>query len=209
MSFHTDSTTRRSFLRFGGSALALPFLETFASGKALSAAPPKRMVFLGGGFGFTKDTFYPKKAGRFDQIGMTEGLSPLARHQNDITMVTNLTNLGASDPHGGSTSYLTGANVAGTPGKRFHNSISCDQIAAQHLGKDTRFASLVLSAKEADGGANSGHGKGLSLAWDDSGNPIPGINRPIDLSAPSSRIPVIPVKNWMPGSRKSRAFSIW
>ncbi|MGC6465762.1 MAG: DUF1552 domain-containing protein [Akkermansiaceae bacterium] len=181
MSFHTDSTTRRSFLRFGGSALALPFLETFASGKALSTAPPKRMVFLGGGFGFTKDTFYPKKAGRFDQIGMTEGLSPLARHQNDITMVTNLTNLGASDPHGGSTSYLTGANVAGTPGKRFHNSISCDQIAAQHLGKDTRFASLVLSAKEADGGANSGHGKGLSLAWDDSGNPIPGINRPIDL----------------------------
>ncbi|MDA7888423.1 DUF1552 domain-containing protein [Akkermansiaceae bacterium] len=181
MSFHTNSTTRRSFLRLGSSVLALPFLETFASAKAASATPPKRMIFLGGGFGFTKDTFYPKQAGKFSEIGMTEGLSPLARHQNDITMVTNLTNLGASDPHGGSTSYLTGANVAGTPGKRFHNSISCDQIAAQHTGKDTRFSSLVLSAKEADGGSNSGHGKGLSLAWDDSGNPIPGINRPLDL----------------------------
>ena len=181
MSFQTDSTTRRSFLCLGGSVLALPFLESFASAKAAAATPPKRMIFLGGGFGFTKDTFYPKEAGTFEKIGMTEGLAPLARHKNDLTMVTNLTNLGASDPHGGSTSYLTGANVAGTPGKRFHNSISCDQVAAQHLGKDTRFASLVLSANEADGGSNSGHGAGLSLSWDESGNPIPGINKPLDL----------------------------
>ena len=181
MSFETNSTTRRSFLRLGSSVLAVPFLETFAAPKVAAAAPRKRMIFLGGGFGFTKDTFYPKKAGSFSEIGMTEGLAPLARHKDEITMVTNLTNLGASDPHGGSTSYLTGANVAGTPGKRFHNSISCDQFVARHLGKDTRFSSLVLSAKEADGGSNSGHGKGLSLSWDDSGNPIPGINRPLDL----------------------------
>ncbi len=179
MSFSTNSTTRRSFLRVGSSVIALPFLESFA--KTKTVVPPKRMIFLGGGFGFTKDTFYPKQAGRFAEIGMTEGLSPLARHKDDITMVTNLTNLGASNPHGGSTSYLTGANVAGTPGKRFHNSISCDQVAAEHLGKDTRYASLVLSAKESDGGSNSGHGAGLSLSWDESGNPIPGINKPLDL----------------------------
>lgn len=181
MSFHSHSATRRSFFRLGGSVLALPFLETFASAKSVAAAPAKRMIFLGGGFGFTRDTFYPKKAGRFSDIGMTEGLSPLARHQNDFTMVSNLTNLGASDPHGGSTSYLTGANVAGTPGKRFHNSISCDQVVARQIGRDTRFPALVLSAKEADGGQNSGHGKGLSLSWDDTGNPIPGITRPLDL----------------------------
>lgn len=161
--------------------LALPFLETFAAPKAALATPSKRMIFLGGGFGFTKDSFYPTKAGPFEQIGMTEGLSPLERHKNDFTMVSNLTNLGATNPHGGSTSYLTGANVAGTPGKRFHNSISCDQIAAQHLGQDTRYASLVLSAKESDGLQNSGHGNGLSLSWDESGNPIPGIERPLDL----------------------------
>ncbi len=161
--------------------LAVPFLETFASAKATAAAPPKRMIFLGGGFGFTKDTFYPEKAGRFSEIGLTEGLAPLKRHQDDITMVTNLTNLGATDPHGGSVSYLTGANVAGTPGKRFHNSISCDQVAAQHLSQNTRFSSLTLSAKESDGGQNSGHGQGLSLSWDDSGNPLPGINKPIEL----------------------------
>ena len=102
----------------------------------------------------------------------------MKRHQNDISMVTNLTNMGASNPHGGSLSYLTGANVAGTPGKRFHNSdlmrSDCWQATS---AADTRFASLTLSANEADGNSNSGHGGGLSLAWDESGNPIPG-NRP-------------------------------
>ena len=184
MPYFTHTTSRRSFLRMGSSFLALPFLESVAAkvgADTSSPSPPKRMIFLGGGFGFTKNTFYPKKAGSFAEIGMTEGLSPLARHMNDITMVSNLTNIGATDPHGGSVSYLTGANVAGTPGKRFHNSISCDQIVAEHLGKDTRFQSLVLSAKEADGSQNSGHGRGLSLSWDEAGKPIPGINRPLDL----------------------------
>lgn len=179
--FITHSATRRSFLRAGSTVLAIPFLETFASAADSSKAPPKRVIFLGGGFGFTADTFYPKQAGRFSEIGLTEGLAPLQRHQDDITMVANMTNVGATDPHGGSVSYLTGANVEGTPGKRFHNSISCDQLIARHLGSETRFASLTLSANESDGGQNSGHGKGLSLAWDDAGNPVPGINRPIDL----------------------------
>ncbi len=161
--------------------LAVPFLETFATAAAATTTPPKRMVFIGTGFGFTKDSFYPNEPGRFSQIGLTEGLKPLKRHQDDITMVANLTNLGASNPHGGSVSYLTGANVAGTPGKRFFNSISCDQLAARHLGQNTRFPSLSLSAIEPDGGQNSGHGPGLSLSWDDSGNPIPGINRPLEL----------------------------
>ena len=177
---HIHPVTRRSFLRAGSALLALPGLESLASA-TMPGAPPTRMIFLGGGFGFTKDSFYPTKAGAFTEIGLTEGLAPLARHQQDITMVTNLTNLGATDPHGGSCSYLTGANVAGTPGKRFHNSISCDQLAARQLGADNRFPSLVLSAKEPDGSQNSGHGPGLSLSWDDSGNPIPGIERPLDL----------------------------
>lgn len=179
--FISNSQTRRSFLRTGSYCLALPFLETFATAAATSAAPPKRMIFLGGGFGFTKETFFPTEAGRFSEIGLTEGLMPLKRHQEDITMVANLTNLGATDPHGGSVSYLTGANVSGTAGKRFFNSISCDQLAAKHLGNDTRYSSLVLTSKESDGGQNSGHGKGLSLAWDDSGNPLPGYSQPLEL----------------------------
>lgn len=178
--FITNPISRRSFFRVSGTLLSLPFLESFASAQTVTGAAPKRMIFLGGGFGFTKQTFFPKKAGRFADIGLTQGLMPLERHMDDLTMVSNLTNIGATNPHGGSTSYLTGANVTGTPGKRFHNSISCDQFAAKQLGKETRFASLVLSAKEKDNMQNSGHGHGKSLSWDETGNPIQGLNRPID-----------------------------
>lgn len=171
--FVTDVTSRRSFMRLGSAVLAVPFLESFAGAK-VPPAPPKRVVFLGGGFGFTSKSFYPKQAGKLTDVGMTEGLAPLQRHFADMTMVSNLTNLGATDPHGGSSSYLTCAVQS-------RNTISCDQMLAEQLGKDTRYPSLVLSAKEKDGGQNSGHGSGLSLSWDESGNPIPGVNRPIGL----------------------------
>ena len=174
--FVTNSATRRSFLKGTAACLAVPFLETFATAQVAAATPPKRMIFFGSGFGFTKETFYPTKAGRFSEIGLTEGLSPLERHRDDITMVSNLTNLGATNPHGGSVSYLTGANVAGTPGKQFFNSVSCDQVAARHLGTATRFPSLALSDAK-----NDGHGTGLSLSWDEAGNPIPGLESPRDL----------------------------
>lgn len=169
--FQTNSATRRSFLKVSGSVLALPFLETFAGPIKSTPIPPKRAIFLGGGFGFTKQSFYPKHAGRFAEIGMTQGLAPLERHKNDITMVSNLTNIGATNPHGGSVVYLTGQK--GSP--------SCDQLIAEKLSADTRYGSLVLSSKESDGGQNSGHGGGLSLSYDTRGNTMPGIEKPIDL----------------------------
>ena len=169
--------SRRSFLRLGSSCIALPFLETFAGATLAVNSPPKRMVFFNVGNGFTKETFYPIKGGSFSDIGLTEGLAPLKEHQNDFTMIANLTNLGATNPHAGCTSFLTGANVEGTPGKTFFNSVSCDQIAAQHLGKETRFPSLILTTSES----NSGYGPGLSMSWTADGNPMPGIVGAFDL----------------------------
>ena len=51
--------------------LSVPFLETFASAKELKSLAPKRLVFLGGGYGFTYQSFYPTAAGAFSKIGMT------------------------------------------------------------------------------------------------------------------------------------------
>ena len=174
MSIHIHN--RRAFLKAGSTALALPLLDSICDAKDL-ATRPKRILMIGCGFGFTKDTFFPTEAGRFADLGMTEGMKPLERHQDDITMVSNLTNLGASSPHSGSTSYLTGANVQGTPGKKFHNSISLDQVVAREIGQDTRFPTLTLSGKSN----KDGHGPGLSLAWSDKGHPIPGNTNPVDL----------------------------
>jgi hypothetical protein len=53
---------RRHFLRGAGSLIALPALESIGFRRFASAAdlapvtPPKRMVFLGFGFGVTQET---------------------------------------------------------------------------------------------------------------------------------------------------------
>lgn len=148
--------------------LSLPFLETFATAKEAKAMAPKRMVFLGGGFGFTQETFYPTKSGKFSKIGLTEGLKPLENHKDDITMIGNLTNPKINDPHAGTSGYLSGDKFK----------VSCDQIAANQFGQFSRYASLVLTAN----GDKAGHGKGgISLSNNNEGKPIAGLKRPIDL----------------------------
>ena len=64
-----------------------------------------------------EDTFFPTHNGTFNE--MTEGMKPLERHKQNITMFKNLTNHGNTNPHYGSTSLLTGANVHGTAAKAF------------------------------------------------------------------------------------------
>ena len=100
------SESRRLFLKACPLALCMPLLQSTVRPTLLAAAvaekPPTRMVFLGGGYGFTKQTFYPTQAGRFADIGATKGLKPLQKHLNDITMVANLHNPSMNNPHGGS-----------------------------------------------------------------------------------------------------------
>lgn len=171
--------TRRHFLRSASALIALPALESigykaFAASKTL--APPKRMVFLGFGWGVTNETWFPdvKKTGAAWEL--SEGLKPLARHQPDLTVVQGCSNKFSNEAHWGSTFWLTGANRYAEPGQSFHNSISADQVAAAHLGRDTRFASIQLNTPDAQ---NSGHGPGLSLAWDARGKPMAGLENPV------------------------------
>jgi hypothetical protein len=175
-------SSRRQFLRSAGSLLALPALESFgfrrfARASAL-ALPPKRLVFLGIGFGVTQETWLPASDDVGPDYTLPEGLAPMARHRSDFTLVQGCMHKFASDPHGGSTFWLTGANPFGAAGKSFHNSISVDQVAAARLGMDTRFTSLQLNGSEPNL-AGPGHGQGLSLAWDSSGKPIAGFNSPV------------------------------
>jgi hypothetical protein len=172
-------TTRRHFLRSTGTFIALPALESmgfkaFAASKASS--PPKRLVFLGFGWGVTNETWFPDPAKTGAEWQLSEGLKPLARHQKDITVVQGCTNKFANEAHWGSTFWLTGANRYAEPGQSFHNSISADQVAAAHLGKETRFASIQLNSPDV---SNSGHGPGLSMAWDVRGKPMAGLEHPV------------------------------
>jgi hypothetical protein len=168
-------------LRSASACIALPFLESFgfqryASAKTAVAAPPKRMVFLGMGFGVTRDSWYPDVKQTGTDYELPLGLQPLARHKKDLSVVQNLTNQFNNEAHWGSTFWLTGANRYAIPGQSFHNTISADQVAAEVLGRDTRFTSVQLTYQ---GGDNSGHGPGLSLAWNRQGKPVAALNTPV------------------------------
>jgi hypothetical protein len=173
---------RRHFLRGTGALIALPALESIGFRRFASAAstkpgtPPKRSVFLGTGFGVTKETWFPDQAQTGADYELSEGLAPLARHQSDITVVQGCANKYSNEAHWGSTFWLTGANRFSVPGQSMANSISVDQVVAQQLGQDTRFSSIQLSSADLQG-----HGPGLSLAWDQRGKPVAGQNDPVQV----------------------------
>lgn len=149
---------------------SLPLMSSLAKEGSPSSAIPKRLIFLSYGFGPAK-AWYPEESGK--NFKLTEAMTPLASQRNQFSVLSNLTNLKSVDanPHWGSTTFLTGADVLRIPGKEFQNDISCDQVAAEHIGRNVRFPSLVLSAPSSD---VTGHGPGLSLSWDEKGNPITG-----------------------------------
>jgi hypothetical protein len=175
------SLTRRRFIRAAGTIVALPALESMGFRRFVSAGMPvsprpKRAVFLGFGWGVTEETWMPDAKVTGPGYTLPPGLAPLERHKADFTVVQGLSNKFANEAHWGSTFWLTGANRYAEPGQSFHNSISVDQVAAERLGTETRFASVQLSSP--DGVAN-GHGPGLSLAWDGKGKPLSGIENPL------------------------------
>ena len=172
--------TRRMILKAAGSTIALPFMESLGFSRRAAAAAagprPRRMVFLGFGWGVTNETWFPDAKKTGTDYALPEGLAPLARHKDRFSVIQGLSNRFTNEAHWGSTFWLTGANRYGEPGKSFSNSVSADQVAAAAFGDATRFASLQLGTLDA---ANSGHGPGLSLAWDSRGRPLAALDTPV------------------------------
>lgn len=174
--------SRRQFLKSASALIGLPAFESLggigvASAAAVAAAP-KRLVFLGFGWGVTEESWYPDINAPGTDYVLSPGLAPLARHKADFTVIQNLWHKYSNEGHEGSTMWLTGANRYAHPGQNFHNEVSADQVAAAQFGLHTRFASLQLNCS---GRAEaSGHGPGLSLAWDVRGKPIGGFNTPVE-----------------------------
>ena len=171
--------SRRTLLRSAGATVALPWLESISGGataRAAAATPPKRFMFLGFGWGVTNETWYPDKARVGGDYPLPAGLMPLERHRGNFSVVQGLGHRHVIDGHFGSTFWLTGANRYSKAGSSFSNTISADQVAAEQWGKETRFASLQFDTEKA---SDSGHGPGLSLAWDATGRPLAGLTTPV------------------------------
>jgi len=170
---------RRHFLRGAGTLIALPALESIGFRRHASAAlitPPKRLMFMGIGYGVTAETWFPKLDDQGPGYKLPAGLKPLARHKDDFTIVQGCKHAFSRQAHWGSTYWLTGANQYGTPGQSFSNTISADQVAAAQFGKHTRYSSIQLASDPND---RNGHGPGNSLAWDQRGKPLSAWNSPL------------------------------
>ena len=134
---------RRTFLRASGVALALPMLESLYPALVRAAVDtPKRLVTICSTLGLYSDSWFPKTAGA-DYEG-TEYLQLIDRHRSQYTLFSGLAHeeQAGRQPHNSEITWLTSARRPGLDG--FRNTISLDQVAANHLGYATRFPSIVM-----------------------------------------------------------------
>lgn len=164
---------RRTALRGLGTALALPFLERMG-GTSLWAAPelaakaPLRMAFFYVPNGVHMQDWTPATEGADYTVPHT--LEPLADLKADFNVLTGLTQYkanangdGPGDHARALTSFLTGCQAKKTHGADIRAGVSADQVAAETVGRQTRFPSLELGC---DSGAQSGNcDSGYSCAY--------------------------------------------
>ena len=161
---------RRSFLRGTLGAMALPALESVGFAQINSTKASKRLVCIGNSFGFHAPHFFPKDGGKF--ISIPPALLPLKKHLKNCTLFSNLDH-GVKGGHFAVHSFLSGvkqSQAASMP----NGNLSLDQRAAEVLGSQTRFPSLVI------GSENGLHG-GCQMSWTRSGVRVPPIEGPREL----------------------------
>lgn len=139
----TRPLDRRTFLRASGVALALPWLESMTPALArASATAPPRMLNICNTLGLYSSSWFPTAAGAGYEA--TEYLSLIDHHRDQYTLFSGYSHEEQTgrQPHNSEITWLTAARRPGLDG--FRNSISVDQVAANHLGYVTRFPSVVL-----------------------------------------------------------------
>lgn len=160
---------RRTCLRGTCALLGLPLLEAMlprllANDQTAKAnVPQPRLLFIDEiGNGVDNVRWYPTKLGREWEI--TETLRPLEPFRDHMTVLSGLRQTYDDNGHLAADTFLTGA-------KATSNAVSVDQVAAEHLGRDVQFPSLVL------GPGGTGTVKWSStLSYDRKGRPIPSIS---------------------------------
>ncbi len=159
MNFVTKSLlSRRTLLKQGSIALALPWLESMQSAFAATPVQPKRFVCVLNYFSFHAPNFFPKEAG----VAYTPSpyLDVIKEHRDDFTVISGLNHPEVRDGHASDRSFLTGTPHPSSPS--FRNGISLDQLIAEKIGSQTRFASIAMA-----------QGSGTSFSYSRSGVAIP------------------------------------
>jgi hypothetical protein len=180
--------SRRTLLRGLGISLALPWMESLQpTGSLLTArgsqfaGPPRRMAFLFVPNGVHLPDWTPREEGFGYRLPYT--LQPLANVQEDVLVLSGLTHDkgrangdGPGDHARSASVFLTGAQPRKTSGDNIRSGISVDQVAAQRIGRATRFPSLELGCEQGRGAGNcdSGYSCAYSsnVSWSSETTPV-------------------------------------
>jgi hypothetical protein len=142
--------SRRTVLKGVGATIALPLLDAMtpaATAWAQTAAKtPHRLAFVGFPHGAVQRLWQPAQTGR--DYAMTPILEPLAKYREHMTIVSGLRNRPAESPEPHERIERTWLSCvspehAGVDGP--DAGVTADQIAARHIGQDTRLPSLELT----------------------------------------------------------------
>ncbi len=179
---------RRTFLRgLGATAVALPFLDAMTPALSARTTPPVRLAFMYVPNGIDMANWNIPEAGPIG-ADLPRILKPLAAFKDDFIQLGNLTHNsgralldGAGDHGRCAGSYLTGIQVRKST-TDIKASVSCDQLIANQIGHETRFASLELGMDDSRqaGDCDSGYSCAYTnnLAWRSETQPLPPVLDP-------------------------------
>ena len=134
---------RRKMLKSAGCFLMLPALESFGQGASGDdAGKANRLFCMNIGNGMCSDNF-PTSTGKDYQSSST--FKPLESLKDDFTLCTNLRNYGSHE----STMYAFAEYADHTNPQLIKDSV--DEVAASHIGNDTRIRNLVVEQRNSYG----------------------------------------------------------
>ncbi len=177
---------RRTFLRGAGAMLALPLLDAMVpalSALAKTAAKPvPRIGFIYIPNGVMQVHWTPKGEGT--DFEWSPILSPLAAFRDRVLVVSGLAHRqaesfgdGNADHHRATAAWLSGVHAwTRRTGLEIRLSTTADQLAAAHLGKQTRLPSLELALESptsiaCDSGADCFYSH--TVSWRTPTTPLP------------------------------------
>lgn len=185
-----NEPTRRRFLHAAGASLVLPSLPSlFGRDRGARAenisrpdgeGPVRRFccIYFPNGVSLPPEAhsaypdwhWFPHETGADDRL--TKPLEPLAPLRSELTILSGLSHPATREMvgHAVGDTFLTGADQS----RGYANSISVDQVYANHVAGQTRFASLALSS---DGGVGA-PGRAKTMSFTSSGKPIPSLSSP-------------------------------
>ncbi len=143
--------SRRTVLRGAGACVALPLLDAMnPAGVAWANTPagavPHRMAFVGFPMGAIINKWSPAQEGKDFEISPI--LEPLEKYRSHLTIVSGLRNKPAEspEPHGLiERTWLSCVAPAGAGVIGADAGVTADQMAARHIGQETRLPSLELT----------------------------------------------------------------